>query len=72
LAYIESYRRDVLEPNGVRMLSRAVAGIANGTLRPEPQESHRSRTYKTPDYAAIRELRSRVAARRQSAAKAAG
>jgi methionyl-tRNA formyltransferase len=70
LSYIDSYRRDVLEPNGVRMLARAVTGIADGTLRPVPQESQRSATYKTPDYPAVRELRSRVAARRGAAAKA--
>lgn len=67
LAYIEAYRRDVLEPNGVRMLAAAVSGIAAGNLVATPQDAGRSTTYKTPDYAAVRALRARVAERWRTA-----
>jgi methionyl-tRNA formyltransferase len=64
LAYLERYRREVLQPNGVRLLVRAVADIASGRVHEQPQDPARARTYRTPDYRAIRELRRRVEARR--------
>jgi len=64
LVYLERYRREVLRPNGVRLLVQAVAEIARDTVRARPQNPARARTYRTPDYRAIRELRRRVAARR--------
>ncbi len=64
LAYLERYRREVLRPNGVRLLSQAVARIANGGVSERPQDPARAKTYRTPDYGAVRELRRRVQARR--------
>jgi methionyl-tRNA formyltransferase len=64
--YIDRYRRTVLRPNGVRMLVEAVASIAtNGTVHGKAQDPSRVTTYRTPDYAAVRELRRRVQARRR-------
>ncbi len=65
IAYLERYRRTVLRPNGVRMLVAAVGDIARGATRESDQDSTRAKTYRTPDYAAVRELRRRVAARRR-------
>ena len=64
LAYLERYRREVLRPNGVRLLAQAVAQIANGGGTERPQDPARAKTYRTPDYRAVRELRRRVRARR--------
>jgi methionyl-tRNA formyltransferase len=64
MRYIEEYRRDVLRPNGVRLLCDAVARIAAGTARGWAQDSARARTYRLPDYRAVQELRRRVRARR--------
>lgn len=64
LGYLERYRREVLRPNGVRLLAQAVAQIANGHVSERRQDPARAKTYRTPDYRAIRELRRRVAARR--------
>jgi methionyl-tRNA formyltransferase len=68
LAYVEAYRRDILHPNGIRMMAKAVAQIAAGNAEMRPQDAGQSRTYKTPDYAAVRALRERVAERRRAAA----
>jgi methionyl-tRNA formyltransferase len=65
LAYLERYRREVLRPNGVRMVALAVDGLASGTLRGRPQDHSSAMTFKTPDYRAVRELRRRVRARRR-------
>jgi methionyl-tRNA formyltransferase len=65
IAYIERYRRTVLRPNGVRMLVAAVGDIARGDANDQEQDSTRAKTYRTPDYAAVREVRRRVAARRR-------
>ncbi|HEX6965826.1 MAG TPA: formyltransferase family protein [Gemmatimonadaceae bacterium] len=64
LAFVERYRRDVLRPNGVRLLVEAVERIANGTAVERPQQDAVARVYRTPDYRAIRELRRRVTERR--------
>jgi len=64
LRYLEAYRREVLWPNGVRMLVEAVTALASGTAQWRPQEHARARTYPRPDYAAVKELRRRVRARR--------
>jgi methionyl-tRNA formyltransferase len=66
LEYLERYRGEVLRPNGIALLAHAVAQIANGTARPRPQDPDRARTYRTPDYRAVRELRRRVEARRRA------
>jgi methionyl-tRNA formyltransferase len=73
LGYLERYRRDVLRPNGVRLLAQAVAQIASDTVRGRRQDPAQAKTYRTPDYRAIRELRRRVEARRlERAAVATG
>jgi folate-dependent phosphoribosylglycinamide formyltransferase PurN len=64
LGYLERYRREVLRPNGVRLLAQAVAQIASDSVRERRQDPARAKTYRTPDYRAIRELRRRVEARR--------
>ena len=65
LAYVERFRREVLVPNGIRMLSDVVARLAAGTAEERPQPTAGARTYRSPDFRAIRELRRRVAARRR-------
>lgn len=72
LEYLERYRAAVLRPNGVRLLSQAVAQIAAGRAQPRVQDARRARTYRTPDYRAVRELRRRVRARRRTAAGGLG
>jgi methionyl-tRNA formyltransferase len=64
IAYIERYRRDVLRPNGVRMLVDVVREIAAGTAVATVQDHSAARTYRAPDYKAVRELRARVRRRR--------
>lgn len=66
LEYLEGYREQVLRPNGISLIAHAVAQIANGTARAWPQDATRARTYRTPDYRALRELRRRVKARRRA------
>ncbi|MBI4420545.1 MAG: hypothetical protein HY560_06935 [Gemmatimonadetes bacterium] len=68
LAYLERYRETVLRPNGVRLMVEAVAAIAQGTARERPQDPGEARTYRSPDYRAVRELRRRVRERRACAA----
>ncbi|HEV8448912.1 MAG TPA: formyltransferase family protein [Gemmatimonadaceae bacterium] len=67
IAYIERYRRDVLRPNGVRMLVDVVREIAAGTAIATAQDHSAARTYRAPDYKAVRELRARVRRRRGGA-----
>jgi folate-dependent phosphoribosylglycinamide formyltransferase PurN len=64
IAYIERYRREVLRPNGVRMLVDVVRDIASGTAVATEQDHSAARTYRAPDYKAVRELRARVRRRR--------
>jgi methionyl-tRNA formyltransferase len=63
--YVERYRRDVLRPNGIRMLTHVVREIAMGGATPLPQNHGIAKTYRSPDHKAIRELRSRVRSRRR-------
>ncbi len=65
LAYVERYRKEVLQPEGVRMLATAVSGIARAQLTPSIQDPSRAKTYRTPDYQTKRALRRRVALRRR-------
>lgn len=65
LSYIENYRKEVLMPNGIRMLAAVVSMVADGTLDERPQDSTKAITYKTPDYKTICELRRRVKERRR-------
>lgn len=64
LAYIDQFKREVLLPNGVRMLVETVRALAEGRAREIPQNDTAARTFSTPDYRAIRELRRRVRKRR--------
>ena len=54
VAYIQRYRREVLRPNGVRMLAEVVAALAAGTSAERPQEHAHARTFKSPDHDAVR------------------
>jgi folate-dependent phosphoribosylglycinamide formyltransferase PurN len=65
MAYLEHYRQKVLRPEGVRLVAEAVTALANGSAVERPQNRSKARTYRTPDRAAIRELRRRIAERRQ-------
>lgn len=65
LEYLDVYRREVLRPNGVRMIRQAVAGIRENSIRDQRQDPSKARTYRSPDYAAICELRHRVWRRRE-------
>lgn len=67
-AYIARYRREVLRPNGVRMVVQAVADIARGTARECAQDPSRAAMYRTPGHREVRELRRRVGARRSRGA----
>jgi methionyl-tRNA formyltransferase len=65
LTYIEQFRREVLGPNGVRMLVETVRAIVEGKAKEIPQNHVLARTFTFPDYRAVRELRSRVRTRRR-------
>lgn len=65
LTYIEQFKRDVLLPNGVRMLVETVRALADGTAMETPQNNAVARTFPTPDYRDVRELRKRVRSRRK-------
>lgn len=65
IAYIERYRRDVLRPEGVRLLAEVVAAIAEGRVTERPQDSAGAHTYRSPEYRHVRELRRRVRDRRR-------
>lgn len=69
LEYLERFRREVLRPNGVRLLVEAVRDLALGQATPVPQDHSRARTFPTPDYRTRKELRRRVAARRREVAR---
>jgi folate-dependent phosphoribosylglycinamide formyltransferase PurN len=64
LVYLARYRDEVLRPAGVRLVAETVAAFAQGRAHAVDQDASRARTYRSPDYRAIRELRRRVAARR--------
>ena len=68
LDYLERYRAEVLRPNGIRLLTMAVAQLAAGSARVRAQDPARAVTYRTPDYRAVRELRRRVRTRRRERA----
>lgn len=66
MEYIETYRRSVLRPNGVRMMVDTVRAIAEGTITERAQDISLAHTYKSPDYRAVRELRRRIRIRRRA------
>jgi methionyl-tRNA formyltransferase len=68
LVYLEQFKHAVLRPNGVRMLVNTVRSLAQGTSREIPQDPTAGRTFSTPDYHTVRELRRRVLERRNSGA----
>lgn len=65
LQYLDDFRSTVLRPNGVRMLCEAVARIASGDMRSQPQPVTAHRTFPSPDHEAKKELLRRVARRRE-------
>ena len=64
MIYIERYRREVLRPHGIRMLVETVRDIAACAACPCAQDHRLARTYLSPAYRDVRELRSRVRRRR--------
>ena len=67
MSYIDRYRREVLRPNGVRMLAHVVRDIAAGTAVASRQDHSAAMTYRAPDHKAILELRARIRGRRSAA-----
>ncbi|HEY8174208.1 MAG TPA: formyltransferase family protein [Gemmatimonadaceae bacterium] len=65
LNYIERYRREVLGPNGIRLLLDAVGHVAAAGRVGTPQDSAHAATYPLPDYRTVRELRKRVKERQR-------
>ena len=65
LAYLLHYRSEVLRPNGVRLLTAAVADIAAGRGTGVPQNEGASREFRSPTYRDKQELRRRVRVRRR-------
>lgn len=66
LRYIERYRRTVLHPHGIRLLTETVSRIVNGTVEETVQDETDARTYRMPDRRQIVELKRRVSERRSS------
>jgi methionyl-tRNA formyltransferase len=64
LEYLDRYRREVLYPNGARMVVETVQALTEGGLAERPQDPALGRTYRSPDHRAVRELRRRVEQRR--------
>jgi methionyl-tRNA formyltransferase len=64
LVYIERFRREVLAPNGVRLLVNTVRALAERRATEIPQNPMAGKTYPTPRYGHVRELRRRVRERR--------
>ncbi len=62
--YLIRYRRQVLRPNGVRLLAETVARIRAGTVEERQQPAAEARTYRMPTFRETRELRRRVQQRR--------
>lgn len=65
LRYIERYRLEVLHPHGIRMLTDAVRQISDGSISEHLQDHSNARTYRNPDFRAVRELRRRVRDRKK-------
>ncbi|HZA91496.1 MAG TPA: formyltransferase family protein, partial [Gemmatimonadales bacterium] len=66
IAYLRRYQREVLIPNGIRMMADAVRAAASGSIiieRPQPPASRPVRRRAT--YRLKRELRRRVRRRRE-------
>lgn len=62
--YVGRVWRDVLRPNGLRMLAECAARVAAGTSEPRPQPHVNAPAYRRPDLRTARELRARVRSRR--------
>lgn len=66
VAYIESYWRDSLRPEGIAMLKQAIGDIRDGRARPRPQRPSSAPTHRSPTRQQVRELRRRVRSRRRA------
>jgi methionyl-tRNA formyltransferase len=62
--YLDRYRREVLRPNGVRMLVETVRSIGDGTITGWQQDERAARAYRLPTHREKMELCRRVVARR--------
>lgn len=60
LQYLEEYRREVLRPRGIQLLSFVVQRLARGSVQPEPQDPERANTFPKPTMREKRELRLKV------------
>jgi methionyl-tRNA formyltransferase len=65
VAYVGRVWREVLRPNGLRMLAECAARVAAGTSEPRPQPQVDTPAYRRPDFRTAQELRARVRARRE-------
>lgn len=63
--YIPRYRRDVPEPNGVRLPVESVRDSAMGRAQRSSQDMSRARTFRDPEYRDEEEPRRRVRTRRR-------
>jgi len=68
VAYLQRYQREVLVPNGARMMADAVARLARGEAGESTQDLTRGRTRRRATYAQKQELRRVVAGRRKGSA----
>ncbi len=60
MAFIEEFRRTVLRPNGVRMMTDAVRDLIADPTAGVPQDTTRAKVYRSPSYRDIVELRRRL------------
>jgi methionyl-tRNA formyltransferase len=65
LAYLRRYQAEVLIPNGVRLMADAVRRFARGEMNARPQPEGGAPVRKRATYRLKRELRRRVARRRE-------
>lgn len=66
VAYANAVWLDVLRPLGLEMLAEAVRKIAQGTVDGIPQSSDAGKVFRHPSHEQVKELRRRVAARRNA------
>lgn len=68
IEFLQEYRREVLRPNGVRLLALTVSDIAEAGVTGKRQDPDRATTYPRPDRKDVRELRRRIEQRRREGA----
>ena len=68
VSYVTRFWRESLRPVGINLIAQTVRSIANGTAVPTPQPAASRPPFRTPSFREKRELRRRVARRRNGAA----